>query len=197
MAFGIRKEVLCHYLLCLAVAIVLCLPSLGDAGRNTSLVVSRGKSGLNIGSSSRQREGLGVKVGSNEARRRGEGIVIGNKTRDPSTFRGGVTPKSEVMDNRNVSTPSSVEETQVTIEVRGGGGMDPVPKATKELLVGLVVPYKSFGTRDYTRSLFAEISRLQKKLKFFSRYHINPLIGMQPLTPSPTSEYLFISYIIS
>ncbi|KAJ9588812.1 hypothetical protein L9F63_017850 [Diploptera punctata] len=188
MVCDISKKALRRCFGCLVIiVIVICLSSLGVSARNTSQVVSRGKSGLTIGSS-RGREGSGVKIGSSDSRRRGEGIVLGNKTRDPSTVRGVVTSKPETGDNRTSSTPSALDENQVTIEVKSSSGMDPVPKTTKELLVGLVVPYKSFGTRDYTRSLFAEISRLQKKLKFFTKFHINPLIGMQPLTPSPTSE---------
>ncbi|PSN53659.1 hypothetical protein C0J52_20564 [Blattella germanica] len=178
-------------IMCVLLVIVLCFASLGDTVRNTSLVVSRGKSGLTIGSSSRQREGLGVKLGGSENRRRGEGIVLGNKTRDPSTFRTAVTLRPDILDNRTFSTPSGLEDNvHVTTEFRGSSGTDLIPRTTKELLIGLVVPYKSFGTRDYTRSLFAEIGRLQKKLKFFTKHHINPLIVMQQLTPSPTGTKL-------
>lgn len=59
----------------------------------------------------------------------------------------------------------------------------------KELQVGLVVPYKSFGTRDYTKAVTSAISGLQRKLNLFKRYDLKVRYAMKELTPSPMGEY--------
>ncbi|KAJ8676354.1 hypothetical protein QAD02_012141, partial [Eretmocerus hayati] len=59
--------------------------------------------------------------------------------------------------------------------------------------VGLAVPYKSFGTREYTRAVNKAITALQKTTKFqktttltlFQHYDIHVRETMQELTPSP------------
>ncbi|KAH0561048.1 hypothetical protein KQX54_011769 [Cotesia glomerata] len=60
--------------------------------------------------------------------------------------------------------------------------------------VGMVVPYKSFGVREYTKAVTSAISTLQRstrgpRLEMFQRYDIHVLITMKELTPSPTGEY--------
>ncbi|XP_057321766.1 glutamate receptor ionotropic, NMDA 2B isoform X2 [Microplitis mediator] len=60
------------------------------------------------------------------------------------------------------------------------------------LKVGMVVPYKSFGVREYTKAVTSAISTLQRstrgpRLEMFQRYDIHVLITMKELTPSPTA----------
>nr|XP_012218904.1 PREDICTED: glutamate receptor ionotropic, NMDA 2B-like [Linepithema humile] len=61
-----------------------------------------------------------------------------------------------------------------------------------DLKVGMMVPYKSFGTREYTRAVTTAINVLQKstrgpRLGLFQRYDLHVKIAMKELTPSPTA----------
>ncbi|XP_072757111.1 glutamate receptor ionotropic, NMDA 2B isoform X8 [Anoplolepis gracilipes] len=61
-----------------------------------------------------------------------------------------------------------------------------------DLKVGMMVPYKSFGQREYTRAVTTAISALQRstrgpRLGFFQRYDLHVKIAMKELTPSPTA----------
>lgn len=81
----------------------------------------------------------------------------------------------------STTTFSPVEEDQVQTPA--------VPtnlSGLKQLHVGIVLPSKSFGVREYTKaSTFAKHS-LQRKLKLFKEYDIQVHINMKELTPSPT-----------
>ncbi|XP_070168093.1 glutamate receptor ionotropic, NMDA 2B isoform X4 [Polyergus mexicanus] len=60
------------------------------------------------------------------------------------------------------------------------------------LRVGMMVPYKSFGQREYTRAVTSVISALQRstrgpRLGFLERYDLHVKIAMKELTPSPTA----------
>ncbi|KYN43864.1 hypothetical protein ALC56_01734 [Trachymyrmex septentrionalis] len=132
------------------------------------------------------REG-GIKVGNrgsisksinvgrgNSAVRIGEGSRLSNSTRQRSfpttttttTTPTRFTPQSSVGNNYNIT----------------------------DLKVGMMVPYKSFGVREYTRAVTTAINTLQRstrgpRLGLFQRYDLHVKIAMKELTPSPTGEY--------
>ncbi|XP_076764017.1 glutamate ionotropic receptor NMDA type subunit 2 isoform X6 [Xylocopa sonorina] len=59
-----------------------------------------------------------------------------------------------------------------------------------DLKVGMMVPHKSFGVREYTKAVTSAVNTLQKstrgpKLKLFQRYDIHVKVSMKSLTPSP------------
>ncbi|KAL2726473.1 hypothetical protein V1478_006751 [Vespula squamosa] len=59
------------------------------------------------------------------------------------------------------------------------------------LKVGMMVPYKTFGVRDYTKAVTSAINMLQKstrgpRLGLFQNHDIHVKISMMELTPSPT-----------
>ncbi|XP_035722362.1 glutamate receptor ionotropic, NMDA 2B-like isoform X2 [Vespa mandarinia] len=60
------------------------------------------------------------------------------------------------------------------------------------LKVGMMVPYKTFGVRDYTKAVTSAINMLQKstrgpRLGLFQHHDIYVKISMMELTPSPTT----------
>ncbi|GLV39531.1 hypothetical protein CBL_20435 [Carabus blaptoides fortunei] len=58
---------------------------------------------------------------------------------------------------------------------------------SRDLHVGLVVPYKSFGYREYTKAITSAKSGLQRKLvNLFRKYDLHVHLNMKELTPSPT-----------
>lgn len=63
----------------------------------------------------------------------------------------------------------------------------------QNLTIGLVLPYKSFDTRIYTKEVSAAIHGLQRTFKnhktnIFKNYEIHHIIDMKQLTPSPTGQ---------
>lgn len=59
--------------------------------------------------------------------------------------------------------------------------------------VGMLVPYKTFGVREYTKAISAAMNSLEKgkkgpKLGLFERYMIHVKVAMIELTPSPTGK---------
>lgn len=59
-----------------------------------------------------------------------------------------------------------------------------------------MVPYKSFGVREYNKAINTATHTLQRstrgpKLGLFQRYDLYVKIAMKELTPSPTGEYQF------
>ena len=57
----------------------------------------------------------------------------------------------------------------------------------------MVVPYKSFGVREYTKAVTTAIHTLQKstrgpRLELFNIYDFDVRIDMKELTPSPTCK---------
>jgi hypothetical protein len=160
----------------------------------------RGNSGVKLGNSGRVRESFEAKLGTTESKRHREGIKLGegSRTRDPSTIRVVTTPlpkgESSVDKFRNTSAPSAVNgSTAVTVGYTGSSVTEPAASSTTKLHIGLVVPSKSFGVREYTKAFHAAITGLQtrtrgKKLKMFNKYEINPRYDMKTLTPSPTGK---------
>lgn len=63
----------------------------------------------------------------------------------------------------------------------------------QNLTVGLVLPYKSFDTRIYTKEFSSAIHGLQRNFKtrktnIFKNYDIHHIIDMKQLTPTPTGQ---------
>lgn len=59
----------------------------------------------------------------------------------------------------------------------------------RHLNVGIVVPYKSFGVREYTKATTSAKYNLARKLKLFKKHDIQVRIVMKEMTPSPTGEW--------
>ena len=181
---------------------VCCLLVVGDSLRNTSTVMPRANSSVKIGSVSRPREAVGVKVGGSENKRHREGIKLGevSRNRDQSTIKVTTTfpPKGEsssddkskfsLFPNNSAERNASVAIVRPEVTTTESPAL-----ATTKLHIGLVVPSKSFGVREYTKAFHAAITGLQtrtrgKKLKMFYKYEIGVRYDMKSLTPSPTGR---------
>jgi hypothetical protein len=182
------------------IVLVCCWFVVGGAVRNTSTVTPRGNSGVKLGNSGRLRESFEAKLGTIDSKRHREGIKIGegSRTRDPSSIRVITTPlpkgESSVDKSRKISAPSAVNgSAPVTVGYSGGSVTEAAASPTTKLHIGLVVPSKSFGVREYTKAFHAAITGLQtrtrgRKLKMFYKHDISPIYDMKPLTPSPTGK---------
>jgi len=179
-----------------------CCVVVGDSSRSNSTVMPRANSSVKIGSVSRPREAVGIKVGGSENKRHREGIKLGEgaRNRDQSTIRVTTTlpPKAvSISDDKSKSSsvPNNYAEGNASVAVgRPKVTTTESPAlATTKLHIGLVVPSKSFGVRDYTKSFHAAITGLQtrtrgKKLKMFYKHDIGVRYDMKSLTPSPTGR---------
>jgi hypothetical protein len=184
------------------VLIVCCWLVVGDSLRNSSTAMPRANSSLKIGSVSRPREAVGIKVGGSENKRHREGIKLGeaSRNRDQSTIRVTTTlPPKGQSSSDDKSKLSSVLNNSVEGSASGAVGRPEVTTtespalATTMLHIGLVVPSKSFGVREYTKAFHAAINGIKtrtrgKKLKMFNKYDITPRYDMKSLTPSPTGR---------
>lgn len=129
--------------------------------------------------------GTGIKLSSgrnlNSTGSRGTGLKLN------FAGRGGGRQTTIGPDNENFS--SSVTSTPAPV----------IPLVEHEdghhntnLHVGLVVPYKSFGVREYTKAVTSAKAGLQRKLgRLFRKYDLQVHLSMKELTPSPTCKYLF------
>uniref|UniRef100_A0A6P7FS29 Uncharacterized protein LOC114332086 n=1 Tax=Diabrotica virgifera virgifera TaxID=50390 RepID=A0A6P7FS29_DIAVI len=61
-----------------------------------------------------------------------------------------------------------------------------VKSGVTHLHVGIMVPYKSFGVREYNKAASSATSYVQRKLKFFKNHDIQVHLEMKEMTPSPT-----------
>lgn len=66
----------------------------------------------------------------------------------------------------------------------------------KVLDVGIVVPYKSFEVREYTKAITFAKKTVHRKLKAFKYDDINVHIVMKEMTPSPTGERNIFSFVL-
>jgi hypothetical protein len=184
-----------------------CWLVVGDSLRNNSTVIPRANSGVKIGSVSRPREAIGLKVGGNENRRHREGIKLGegSRNRDQSTIK--ITtlspPRESSSDDKSkfYSVPNNSSEANASVVVgRPEVTTTESPAlATRKLHIGLVVPSKSFGVREYTKAFHTALTGLQtrtsrKKLKMIYKYDIIPRYDMKSLTPSPTGKNCVLKY---
>ena len=183
------------------ILIVCCWLVVGDTVRNNSTVMPRVNSSIKIGGASRPRETVGNKFGGNENKRHREGIKVGegSRNRDQSAIRVVTTspPKGESSSgdkSKFSSLPNSVEGNASLAVGRPAISTTESPAlVTTKLHIGLVVPSKSFGVREYTKAFHAAISGMQtrtrgRKLKMFYKYDITPRYDMKSLTPSPTGK---------
>jgi hypothetical protein len=204
MAYGRKRK----YRVCVngwvvgLVLTVCCWLVVGDSLRNNSTVMPRANSSVKIGSVARPREAVGIKVGGSENKRTREGIKLGegSRNRDQNTIRLTTTlpPKGESSSDdksKLSSVPNNSAEGNASVVVgRPEVTTTESPAlATTKLHIGLVVPSKSFGVREYTKAFHAAITGLQtrtrgKKLKMFYKYDITPRYDMKSLTPSPTGR---------
>lgn len=62
------------------------------------------------------------------------------------------------------------------------------------LTIGIVVPFKTFGTREYTKALTNAINSLKKK-DHEKQFKMNFRIDMLNLTPSPIRKWWFFEFL--
>lgn len=115
--------------------------------------------------------GSGLKIGQgggrNSSASRGNGLKLGSPTRGLRTTSTTTMPEEEV-----IPTPSAPTSYDLTV-----------------LHVGMVVPYKSFGVREYTKAATNAIYYVKRKfVKLFSKYDLQTHIVMKEMTPSPTGK---------
>ncbi|KAF2879802.1 hypothetical protein ILUMI_26377 [Ignelater luminosus] len=111
---------------------------------------------------------VGVGVGKNTTTSRGNGIRIG-------------TSSGRVV---RVTTTIAPEEDHIQ------SPLSPPTSSSKLVLnVGMVVPYKAFGTREYRKAVSNAESSLSRKLDMFKKYDLQVQTVMKELTPSPTGEF--------
>lgn len=120
---------------------------------------------------------LATAVGRNGTGARGSGLKLN------FSGRGGGSRTTSIPDLWNsstilLSTPASIPyETNVE------------NSNSNTLHVGLVVPYKSFGVREYTKAVTSAKAGLSRKLgRLFRHYGLQVHLSMKELTPSPTCK---------
>lgn len=118
---------------------------------------------------------------------RGSGLKIGQSSGKNSTgSRGnGIRVGTGIRVFRTTTTinPPEEERTYISSAPTTYGDL-PV------LHVGMVVPYKSFGTREYTKAATLAKYNLQRKLiTLFKKYDLQTHIVMKEMTPSPTGKW--------
>lgn len=143
-----------------------------------AVLTNAGWNGQNV------QRGSGIKLAStpkNGTTSRGSGLKLNFSGRGGGSRS---TPSPEV----NHSTPGSVP----TPPHEFFSGQH---HHSTNLHVGLVVPYKTFGAREYSKALTSAKSSLARKLpKLFRRYDLQVHFSMQELTPSPKCKYIFESF---
>ncbi|XP_043290042.1 glutamate receptor ionotropic, NMDA 2B isoform X2 [Venturia canescens] len=153
-----------------------CLPLAARASesfRGSSGVI-RGESSIKIGTGTSSR-GSGTGRGNS-------GVRIG-EGKNPSSTRQRIIPPTTTT---TTPQPHYVQPTPPH-------SSNSAKNASKIYLkVGMVVPYKFFGTREYTKAAMTAIHGLQKsargpRLELFNFYDFNVIIDMKELTPSPTN----------
>lgn len=118
---------------------------------------------------------------------RGGGLKIGqqNSSRTSNTTRGnGLKLGAFGRVSRSTTTTTTVppEEYIHTPSTSSSPG-------TRHLYVGLVVPHKSFGAREYTKAVTTTKNLLVRKLvNMFKLYDLQYHTVMKELTPSPTGK---------
>ncbi|XP_060534874.1 glutamate receptor ionotropic, NMDA 2B [Cylas formicarius] len=135
--------------------------------------------------------GGGLKIGAEKGGRnvsssRGNGIKLGGGSRGM----------------RSTTTTTSSPEIEDHVQPPTAAPSDRGGRAHHHLHVGMVVPSKSFGVREYTKAITTTKSIIQRKLKLFKKYEIEVHIAMNPMTPSPTAILKsickeFLSYNVS
>lgn len=114
--------------------------------------------------------GGGLKIGSSGNKSnnslRGNGIKLGGSTRGIRMSTTTMAPEED-----HIIHPPTVAISQGSLF---------------HLHVGMVVPFKAFGTREYNKAVNNAKYIVQRKLNFLKNYDINVHIMMKPMSPSPT-----------
>ncbi|KAE8739462.1 hypothetical protein FOCC_FOCC015038, partial [Frankliniella occidentalis] len=173
--------------------------SSSSSGRGGSTSTGR-RSGIQIGSNqsgSARASGRGqstIKIGATNTSLRAN-ISLPNRTLATTTTSTTTTTTEAAMTSSSTtSTPTApVEQDEVEGDHnrRPSAGWASDADGKKRLRVGLVLPYKAFGTRDYTKALTTAISGVQRmssrgrNLQGSRGFDLQGRISMMPLTPSP------------
>lgn len=107
-----------------------------------------------------------------------QNTAFGNRGRSSIEIGKGFGAKETSM----ISTTATTPEEQTYQVSRSPPVRD--SKHVLNLTVGLVLPFKQFGTRDYVKSITSTLSALKKK-----QFKLNHVIEMFIMTPTPTREY--------
>ncbi|XP_023245699.1 glutamate receptor ionotropic, NMDA 2B-like [Copidosoma floridanum] len=147
---------------------------------------------LSLGTSRGQRIGSTIKIGKTDRGSSGHastgrgssGIKIGEGVKLLNTTR--VTRPVLTTSMTSTGIPMAYASQQPLENTTAGE----FTNGTKLLKVGLAVPYKSFGSREYTKAVSKVVNALQKSTKrpnlsLFQHYDIFVKVAMQELTPSP------------
>lgn len=117
--------------------------------------------------------GGGLKIGTggskNTSSLRGNGIKLGGSTRGVRISTTSMAPEED-----HIIHPPTVATSQGDLF---------------HLHVGMVVPYKAFGTREYNKAVNSAKYIVQRKLNFLKNYDISVHIMMKPMSPSPTGNF--------
>lgn len=107
-----------------------------------------------------------------------QNTAFGNRGRSSIEIGKGFGTKETSM----ISTMATIPEEQTYQVSRPPPVRD--SKHALNLTVGLVLPFKQFGSREYVKSITSTIVGLKKK-----QFRLNHVIEMFIVTPSPTREY--------
>lgn len=124
--------------------------------------------------------GSGLKIGQggskNSTSSRGNGLRLGSGNRSTRTTTTMTPPEED-----HIQTPSTPT----------------FSSGLSQLHIGMVVPYKSFGVREYTKAVTSAKYNVARKLPdLFKNYEVNVHTSMKELTPSPTGNLQIHVYIL-
>ncbi|XP_015178931.1 PREDICTED: glutamate receptor ionotropic, NMDA 2B isoform X4 [Polistes dominula] len=150
--------------------------------------VTRGESGIKIGMGER-----GTTTPRGPLMRGSSGVRIGEGGFPNST-------RKRIFTTTTTTTTTTIATTRMITTTLQPPRFTYPPQSSLEnnnnnntyLKVGMMVPYKTFGVRDYTKAVTSAINTLQKstrgpKLGLFQQHGIRVKISMMELTPSPTT----------
>lgn len=86
------------------------------------------------------------------------------------------------------TTTSTISPEEDHLHPPTSSSSDGNKKITQKLNIGIVVPFKAFGVREYTKAITTTKSLIARKLKLFKTHDIQVHIVMKQMTPSPTGE---------
>lgn len=145
-----------------------------------------------------------MKIGTGTGKTRdGTGLKLGEKNREVSTIKIGTSSKSRDIGTPSTAKPETVGAAEPTKSSRveevlhsssGGGGEVAAPtfEGKRNLKVGVVVPWRSFGAREYMKAFNGATSSLERKrLGLFKKYQIQAEFDLKVITPSPTGKTLY------
>lgn len=123
----------------------------------------------------------GVKIGERE---RGSGVKVGERPQKTNGTNRAILGV-KIGDTANPKKTYAVDPSRVgkSFEVDG--------KQERQLKLGLLLPYKNFGFREYNKAIASATTQLKRgsmKLNLFRMYEIDPRIVSLTMTPSPKSK---------